>query len=100
MANNIIISPPAYMDIDEAIAWYETQKHDLGIDFLLRFYEVSNLLTEHPHLGPIVHEHFRRILMGTFPYAIYYAIEGDDILIIAVWNEKRSQKFLKKRLKV
>lgn len=98
MVNNIIVSPPAEMDIDEAMEWYESQKEDLSIDFLLRFTEVIHLLSEHPELGVQVYQHFRKILMGNFPYAIYYSIDGNDIWIIAVLHTKRSQKVIKKRL--
>lgn len=101
MAYNVIITAEAYLDINEATEWYDQQVKDLGIDFVLEFYEEANTLSINPELFVVVIKPIRKRLMQRFPYTIYYSIleQRKEVLIEAVWHQKRNLSQLKKRFK-
>lgn len=96
----VIISRGAGLDITETIAWYETQRKNLGFEFALRFEEVVAFLENNPYLYQEVILHFRRALMQPFSYAVYYQVDGilKEVLVIAVIHQARSKEYIEKRL--
>ena len=100
MIYNIVLTSEAYLDIDDASSWYDNQVKDLGIDFVLEFYEETNSLSENPTLHAIEIKSIRKKLMRRFPYAIYFSVieKRKEVLIEAVFHQKRNPERLKKRL--
>ena len=43
MAYEVIISPEAYLDINDASEWYDEQVAELGLDFLLELIRRTKL---------------------------------------------------------
>ncbi len=101
MGYNIVISPEAYLDLNDASDWYENQISGLGIDFILEFYEEANHLSENAKIHPFLIEPVRKRLMHRFPYGIYYSIHENrnEVLVEAVWHQKRNPERLRKRIK-
>jgi toxin ParE1/3/4 len=101
MVYNIIISSDAYLDMNETSDWYDNQLKGLGVDFVLEFYEEANYLSENAMAHVFLIEPVRKKLMKKFPYAIYYSIihHRNEVLIEAVWHQKRSPDRLRVRLK-
>jgi len=101
MAYEIIISAEAYLDINDASEWYDQQVSELGLDFLLELFEELNFISENRKLFAFISEPIRKKLMKRFPYAIYYSVLEDrkEILIEAIWHQKRSPSRLRRRLK-
>ena len=67
---------------------------------MMDFHAALNLLASSPRLYQKVLGEFRRVIMRKYPYAIYYAIEGREVLVIAVWHSSRDSKRLVKRIKL
>jgi toxin ParE1/3/4 len=49
-------------------------------------------MAENPYLYPVVHRDTRRALIRRFPFAIFYRIEPDALVIIAVMHGSRHPK--------
>jgi len=96
----IDLSEAAELDIDEIVAHYEQQKTGLGYDFLVAFEEAMQIIEENPHLFAPYIDNFRRIIIKNFPYlALYYSVEHEKVInIVGIFHEKRSTKFIKRRL--
>lgn len=100
MAFKIVIRPRAYIDIDEAVAFYEGKLNGLGARFLDKLSDAFDRLKENPLNFLIVQDPVRRILLKSFPYKILYFIGAEEtIVILGVIHSKRSKRYLKKRLK-
>ena len=101
MAYNVIISSEAYLDLNETSDWYDKQLKGLGIDFVLEFYEEANYLSDNAKAHAFLIEPIRKKLMKKFPYGIYYSIidNRNEVLIEAVWHQKRNPDKLRIRLK-
>jgi toxin ParE1/3/4 len=97
MACQIRIEAHAEVELEEAVAWYET----LGITFLKRFYEAVSKLREKPEMYEIVYKTFRKAHLKQFPFAVFYAIEkkSRQIVILSVWHTSQDTQRLKHKLK-
>lgn len=93
-----IIRSCAEKDILDAVFWYENQVKGLGSRFFLSVDAAIQSIQHNPKIYPEVYKNFRRALIKKFPYGIYYFIEDDAIIIIAVYHEKRDPNNWKKRI--
>jgi plasmid stabilization system protein ParE len=87
-----IVRPAAATDIDEAFLWYELQRHGLGHEFLAAAQAVVDEVAEHPLKHPVVRRDTRRALLRRFPYAIYYRVYADLVVVVACMHGRRSPK--------
>ena len=85
----MLIRSDAERDDAEAYRWYEEQREGLGADFLLRFEEGLGKIQSAPATYPIVYKNVRRVLISRFPYGIFYIVESDLIVVLAVFHERR-----------
>ena len=92
MKKQIIIRPEAEADIQDAFLWYEQQRNGLGNDFLLCVEEALSIIRRNPEMYPRVHKNVYRSLIRRFPYGVFYIIEEDRIVILAVFHAKRNPK--------
>ena len=80
------------VDIDLTFEWYEKQRRGLGFEFL-DCVEVSlkNILT-FPEMYEQIYSRFRRCVVRRFPFSIFYTIEGDEIVIHSVFDNRQDPK--------
>ena len=79
-------------DIHLAFAWYERQRRGLGFEFL-DCVEVSiKSIQGFPEMFKMVYGNFRRCLVRRFPFSIFYSIEGNEIVIHSVFDNRRDPK--------
>ena len=60
--SRVNIQPQAYVDAEQASAWYEAQRFGLGIEF---------------------------VLLRRFPYAVYFVDEGEFIEVFAILHQQQ-----------
>ena len=94
----IVITESAADDIAEAYSFYQEQLPGLGDYFESSiFAEIRSLV-----LYAGVHEiHFKiyfRKIASKFPYAIYYSIEGDEVMVHAVADTRRNPFWIMDRI--
>jgi len=89
VTRRLVLQPEAEEDIRSARRWYERQSPGLGNEFL-RAAEASLAKVERtPELYAAVDQATRRARLRRFPYAVYYEIESERIVIYAVWHYRR-----------
>lgn len=77
------------MDLQEAATWYEERRDGLGLAFLDEVLAAFDAIEERPAHYPIVHRQIRRALMHRFPFGVYYRVETDRLVVIAVMHGSR-----------
>jgi plasmid stabilization system protein ParE len=87
-----IVRLAAAADIDDAFLWYERQRPGLGHDFLAAAQASMDAIAEHPFRYAVVRRDTRRALIRRFPYAIYYRIYGDVVVVVACMHGRRSPR--------
>jgi plasmid stabilization system protein ParE len=93
----IYVRPEARDDIDQASAWYERQRPGLGGDFLDEVLDALDRIACNPELYPVVHRHTRRSVVHRFPFGIFYCIEDDAIVVVAVMHGSRNPRSWQQR---
>lgn len=84
--------PEAEADIEEAAGWYEKQRKGLGHAFLDEVLSVCEAISENPNRYPVIHRHTRRAVIHQFPFAIYYQVVEESIVVVAVMHGSRHPK--------
>ena len=74
----------------EASTWYEEKRTGLGIEFIAEIEHCITLIAEYPTRYAIVYQEIRRIVINKFPYSIYFRVEAEQIIILAVFHSRRN----------
>lgn len=80
----LIFRPEVREELNETYNWYEEQQPGLGDDFLDCVDELINRIQRMPELYAVVHRDVRRAVVRRFPYAIYYRMVFDRVIVLAV----------------
>jgi len=79
-------------DLAAAFEYYEPQRQGLGEDFLAAARAVFEAIERYPQMFAQVHGEVRRAIVSKFPYAVFYRLEPDRILVLAVLHTARDPK--------
>ena len=77
------------LDVESAFEWYEAEEPGLGVEFLEQLRAAYRRILENPLGYQELRSGIRRALPRQFPYAVYFSIEDDTILILAVLHTAR-----------
>ena len=97
---NTIIKPIALDEAEEAVIYYETELTGLGNRFYNSFLLALNEIQLNPFAFSYIKKPVRRHIIKKYPYKIFYIITQQTIFIIGISHAKRSNAFVKKRLKL
>ncbi|MFH1898699.1 MAG: type II toxin-antitoxin system RelE/ParE family toxin [Candidatus Desantisbacteria bacterium] len=97
MRYEVVVTPEAENDLKEIFDWYESQRIGLGHDFLLQVDAGFCLIERNPNLFVEQYKRARRYLVKRFPYIIFYRIEGENVVVLAVVFAGRDPEWIKKR---
>ena len=95
MTYDLSFLPEVEDDIISAYSWYEEKARGLGEEFLRIFYASANNLSRNPLLYQKVYGDFRRLLLRRFPYAIYFLIKEDEIIVFGLFHCARDPRIIK-----
>ena len=85
---NLRFLDPAEEEMLEAARSYEDQAVGLGGRFLDEVEGCADLLLDRPYIGRRIEE-FRRFPLRKFPFSLIYALEDDDLVVVAVAHHRR-----------
>jgi plasmid stabilization system protein ParE len=91
------VRPEAEIDLADACAWYEARQLGLGADFLVEIDKMFSRIEEAPTRYPIVHRNIRRALAPRFPYGVFFLMDRDDVVVIAVLQASRNPALVRRR---
>jgi toxin ParE2 len=89
----------AEIELDQAVHWYESQAPGLGESFLIEVLSAIERVSLYPEAWHSFGEGLRRCRLNRFPYGLIYAVENDDILVLAVAHLHRKPSYWRDRLK-
>ncbi|MCX7046646.1 MAG: type II toxin-antitoxin system RelE/ParE family toxin [Candidatus Sumerlaeota bacterium] len=94
MDYSLSLLPEVEEDAIAAYGWYEGKAIGLGDEFLRVFYATAAKIARAPFLYRKVHRDFRRCLVKRFPYAIYYLVEKDEVIVYGLFHCARDPQFI------
>jgi toxin ParE1/3/4 len=88
-AYRLVAQPRADLDVVAAYQWYESERVGLGMEFLDQLSAAYDRIAEDPLRYQDLESGIRRVLFRRFPYAVYFAIEADLVVVLAVLHVSR-----------
>jgi toxin ParE1/3/4 len=84
MSVPVIIRPDAERDLISGRDWYESQRSDLGAEFVTAVEDVFDRISAMPELYAPEYRNVRRVKLRRFPYVVYYRIIPAGLEVLAV----------------
>jgi plasmid stabilization system protein ParE len=81
--------PAVEADVEAAFDWYEGEEPQLGFEFLAELRVAYERIVDHPFGYQDIRSGIRRALTRRFPYAVYFSVEGETIVVVAVLSTAR-----------
>ena len=98
---NVVVHDEADAELAAAADWYEQEREGLGDDLLAEADLVLTAIAESPTTWPFVASSklVRRLLFTRFPYAAYFVIRNEHVLVMAFGHTSRRPGYWRRRLK-
>lgn len=93
----VTILDAAERDLEGGYRFYERQSTGLGSYFLDALYSDIDSLSFFEGIHRVVFG-YHRLLSRRFPFAVYYKIFGDEVLVTAVLDCRRNPSWVREKL--
>jgi len=98
MDYELIIRSEAKADLLDTFHWYQEQRQGLGHDFKLCVEEVISKIQRNPFVHKEIFQNVRRSVARRFPFGVFYIVEDEKIIILAVLHARRDPVKWKNRI--
>jgi len=85
----LISEPAADLDVIAAFEWYEGERPGLGWEFLDELRGTYTRVEDGPFHYQDLRAGVRRALLRRFPYSVYFAVERELVVVVAVLRASR-----------
>ena len=89
---------PADVELEEAISYFDRQVMGLGARFQHEVENTVALIVDYPEIGAPLTKHLRKFRVRKFKHKIIYALDADEIVIIAVAPPKKRPNYWRRRI--
>ena len=97
MAYNLITSPEAEIDIEQAVDWYVNISITVAQQFVAELKAVKTYIVKNPKKIQFRYNNIRVAFLKHFPYGIHYLLSEQTIIIVAVFNTAENPDKWEKR---
>jgi len=97
MSLPVVFRHIARQEMDDAIAWYESERPGVGIEFASEVAALLPRIADTPKQFRKARGDVRRAILRRFPYTIHFLLESNRIVVLAVFHAKRNPKKLEDR---
>ena len=88
----------ARAELIDAQDWYEAEAPGLGRRFRAEIDSVVRRMVDNPQQFPTVFKTLRRARAKKFPYALFFLVEPDALLVVACFHSSRDPRHWQKRV--
>ena len=99
MTLRVVYRREARREFDDAVDWYEHQRPGLGERFIDAVHHVIVRISQDPELHAMVYQNARKANVPGYPYAVYYQVEADSLVVLSVFHAKRNPQIWKDRIR-
>jgi plasmid stabilization system protein ParE len=82
----------AEVDVDEQAEFYDGEEPGLGLRFIQAVFSHIDVVAMHPKKHRQEIDDVRIALIPKFPFGIFFIIEGDQVIVLAVLDLRRSPR--------
>jgi toxin ParE1/3/4 len=95
--SRVVLLAEARAEALETFRWYEKQRRGLGPIFRGALNEAIQRIRDAPLAYPPLYRDLRRVLVERFPYAAFYRITPEAIVVVGVIHGRRHPREWKRR---
>jgi len=93
MSKQVIFSLLAKQELDAAVLYYDLEQQGLGERFKTEVRTAIDRIRTYPDAWTMIRPDIRKCILHKFPYSVLYALEGEQILIIAIAHHHRKPEY-------
>jgi plasmid stabilization system protein ParE len=86
-------------DLDEIVEYYNTEAAGQGDRFAAQVEKLTQNIQRFPSSYVAVSRRVRCASPEDFPYNLFYAVLGEEILVLSIGHQRRHPDYWKERLK-
>ena len=95
----IELHPHAELESEEAALYYENRAESLGLRFVEELDKTFSHIKRFPKAWPEARDEIRKTRLNRFPYNVFYSIENNYILVLAIAHMSRKPFYWEDRIK-
>ncbi|MBM4367026.1 MAG: type II toxin-antitoxin system RelE/ParE family toxin [Deltaproteobacteria bacterium] len=99
MSLPVVFRPEARTEVVEAWVWYEEQRPGLGDEMVACLDAAVAAASRNPEAYARNYGEARRALVRRFPYAVFYMVEGGELVVLAVAHTSRKPGYWADRIR-
>ena len=88
----------ARTDATDAIAYYNAEEPGLGAEFATEVRKAIERILQFPNAWTALSNRVRRCQVNRFPYAVFYSLKNDIVVVIAVLHNHRAPRTWQTRI--
>ena len=89
----MVFRPEAEDEVLQAREWYEKRRWGLGHEFAQAVDDIISRIVDNPLMYQRAQSVTRRAVLSRFPYAVYYRITDDEIVVQAVHGRQHPSRW-------
>ena len=89
--------PAAQAESEDAQTWYEERSLLAAAGFLRELSDAIRRAVDSPDRYPTAVAGTRRVMLDRFPFTVFYRMQSDALLVVAVAHHKRRPGYWKTR---
>jgi len=90
MNRTLVIVPAAEAEIDQAAEWYYQRNGVAASGFRIAVDRALDFILERPEQYQIVYRQTRRVLVGEYPYALFYTVTDTQVIVLSCFHTARN----------
>ncbi|MEW6532892.1 MAG: type II toxin-antitoxin system RelE/ParE family toxin [Thermodesulfobacteriota bacterium] len=98
MRYDIRFLPDVEEDVVAGYRWYEGKVLGLGEEFLRMFYACLEGIKRNPLGSSRVYHEIRRSLLRRFPYAVYFRVQANEVIVFGLFHCARDPRRIESTL--
>jgi plasmid stabilization system protein ParE len=93
VALEVVFRPQAEDEALEVRQWYESRRPGLGREFGQALDVVIARMAASPLAFPRVHDETRRAVLSRFPYALYFRLANETVVVLAIHGRQHPTRW-------
>lgn len=93
MTRPVRFRPQAGAEVLEVRGWYDERREGLGAEFGAAVDSLVRRIADNPLAFPRARGEIRRATLHRFPYAIYFCLSGDAVIVLAVHGRQDPRRW-------
>lgn len=98
MTLRVVFRRAAKSEFEDAAAWYAGRAPGLGEEFIHEIEQTIASAAAAPQRYPVVFDDVRRAVARRFPFAVYFRVRSDALVVLAIFHGSRNPAIWRRRV--